>query len=388
MRDVTRRQAFGLAAGALAACAQAGCAVAPGGEGGGTEGARSVQGVEPLDSSVTSGWDSAYYTPAYGSLEEAVTASHEVAHTIEAEGMVLLANNGVLPLPEGSAVSLLGRCAEDPLFGGYGAGSVAPDAVCTGFYEGLVQAGLEVNPTVHEWLSAHAQDRPRGGIQTLDVRATTTYYIGELPWSSYPEDVRESVSGTVAVVVLGRASGEGYDLSLDLNASLADERFSSFVPNEETANYAEEQHSLQLTTEELGLIAGAREAADHVVVLLNTGTTLEVGPLVEEGSPYQVDALLHVGFPGAVGAEVVGESSAGDGTPAAGPATSGHETCALPQASTPWASIATPTFTTSTPATQRPATARALWSTSRASTLAIDTSRRPPQWGQSTTTAP
>lgn len=112
----------------------------------------------------------------------------------------------------------------------------------------------------------------------------------------------------------GRA-GEGYDLSLDLNASLADERFSSFVPNEETANYAEGQHSLQLTTEELGLVAGAREVADHVVVLLNTGTTLEVGPLVEDGSPYQVDALLHVGFPGAVGAEVVGDVLCGRRNP-------------------------------------------------------------------------
>lgn len=316
MRDVTRRQALGFAASALAAFAQAGCAATQPQEGGeGAEKVRSVQSVEALDASVTAGWNSAYYTPAYGSLDEAVLASHEVARTIEAEGVVLLANNGVLPLTEGCAVSLLGRSAEDPLFGGYGAGSVAADAVCTGFYDGLVEGGLEVNPTVHEWLSAHAQDRPRGGIQTLDVRATTTYYIGELPWSSYPEDVRASVSETVAVVVLGRASGEGYDLSLDLNAALADERFSSFVPNEETANYAEGQHSLQLTAEELSLIAGAREIADHVVVLLNTGTTLEVGPLVEEGSPYQVDALLHVGFPGAVGAEVVGELLCGRRNP-------------------------------------------------------------------------
>ncbi|KUH59207.1 hypothetical protein AUL39_02425 [Tractidigestivibacter scatoligenes] len=316
MRDVTRRQALGLAVGALAAIAQAGCATTPSQDGGDdTEKVHGVQSVEALDPNVTAEWDSAYYTPAYASLDEAVLASHEVARTIEAEGMVLLANNGVLPLPEGCAVSLLGRCAEDPLFGGYGAGSVAPDAVCTGFYDGLAGAGLEVNPTVHEWLSAHVQDRPRGGIHTLDVRATTTYYIGELPWSSYPEDVRASVSGTVAVVVLGRASGEGYDLSLDLNASLADERFSSFVPNEETASYAEGQHSLQLTSEELGLVAGAREAADHVVVLLNTGTTLEVGPLVEDGSPYQVDALLHVGFPGAVGAEVVGDVLCGRRNP-------------------------------------------------------------------------
>lgn len=316
MRDVTRRQALGFAASALAAFAQAGCAATQPQDGGeGAEKVRSVQSVEALDDSVTAGWNSAYYTPAYGSLDEAVFASHEVARTIEAEGVVLLANNGVLPLPEGCAVSLLGRSAEDPLFGGYGAGSVASDAVCTGFYDGLVEAGLEVNPTVHEWLSAHAQDRPRGGIQTLDVRATTTYYIGELPWSSYPENVRASVSETVAVVVLGRASGEGYDLSLDLNAALVDERFSSFVPNEETANYAEGQHSLQLTAEELSLIAGARETADHVVVLLNMGTTLEVGPLVEEGSPYQVDALLHVGFPGAVGAEVVGELLCGRRNP-------------------------------------------------------------------------
>ena len=125
MRDVTRRQALGLAAGALAAIAQAGCATTPSQDGGDdTEKDRSVKGIEALDPSVAAGWDSAYYTPAYASLDEAVLASHEVARTIEAEGMVLLANNGVLPLPEGCAVSLLGRCAEDPLFGGYGAGSV------------------------------------------------------------------------------------------------------------------------------------------------------------------------------------------------------------------------------------------------------------------------
>lgn len=91
MRDVTRRQALGLAAGALAAFAQAGCAAASSqGEGEGAEKVHSVQSIEALDPSVTAQWDSAYYTPTYASLEEAVLASHEVARTIEAEGMVLL----------------------------------------------------------------------------------------------------------------------------------------------------------------------------------------------------------------------------------------------------------------------------------------------------------
>ena len=86
MRDVTRRQAFGLAAaGALAAVAQAGCAATSTQDGGdGAEASHSVQSVEALDPGTTDGWDSAYYTPAYGSLEEAVAASHEVARTIEA----------------------------------------------------------------------------------------------------------------------------------------------------------------------------------------------------------------------------------------------------------------------------------------------------------------
>ena len=63
MRDVTRRQALGLAAGALAAFAQAGCAAASSqGEGEGAEKVHSVQSIEALDPSVTAQWDSAYYT--------------------------------------------------------------------------------------------------------------------------------------------------------------------------------------------------------------------------------------------------------------------------------------------------------------------------------------
>ncbi|MDO5107605.1 MAG: hypothetical protein Q4D39_04950, partial [Coriobacteriaceae bacterium] len=126
-RALTRREALAFAA--AGTLALAGC-----GEGSGT-GADPVDGPEPAPSPATitpvdpSGWDAQYYAPAYASGEEARAAAEEVARRVEAEGIVLLKNDGgALPLPAGTRVSLLGRSAADTIFGGTGAAGIATDA--------------------------------------------------------------------------------------------------------------------------------------------------------------------------------------------------------------------------------------------------------------------
>jgi len=268
--------------------------------------------ITPVDSST---WDATYYQPKYTSQDEARAAGEEVARRIEAEGIVLLRNVGnVLPLAPGTSVSLLGRSAADTVFGGTGAAGI-DFAACTSLRDGLVQSGLAVNDVAYDWIASVAQDYPRGSVGQLDRPETVSHYIGEIPWADYPAEVIDSLAGSIGIVVLGRPGAEGDDLSRDLLADLDDPELAAFTPNRETENYVPGQHQLELSREELELIAGAKASCDQVVVLLNVATTLEVGPLVEEGGAYEVPAIVEIGFPGAVGALAVGDVLVGAANP-------------------------------------------------------------------------
>ena len=304
--NITRREAL-LVGAAIASSALAACS----GDAGGDVVATSDDGapdllVASLDPKSTADWDAQYYQPAYDSPAEAAEAARAVAEEVEEGGIVLLKNDGTLPLPAGAAVSLLGRSSVDTLYGGLGAGAVPADTPCTSIYDGLVAAGLVPDPAMRDWIVTHAANYPRTSVTTMDLRDVTTFYIGEIPWEDYPEELKARLAGTPAVVVIGRESGESFDLSRDLGQELADPRYESFVPNRETARYQPGQHSLQLSAEERDLIAAAKASCASVTVLVNSGTPLELGELVEPGGPLEVNAILHVGFPGAVGANAIG----------------------------------------------------------------------------------
>lgn len=327
--SVTRREAL-LAAGAgAAAIATAGCG-APGQQGAAGKEPQ-VESVEPLGD--TSGWDAAFYEPAYGSVEEARVAAEAVAEEVEAGGIVLLRNEGgTLPLASGTRVSLLGRGTADPVYDGTGAAFIDLTHAVD-LRSACVAAGLSVNDAAFDFLAAEAPNRPRAAIGTLDAPETVSCYLGEIPWSAYPQDVRQSMEGTVGVVVISRPSGEGADLSQDLLGSLESGVSQTFLPNDETTNYVPGQHQLELCAEELELLAEVKARCLKLVVLLNVATTMEVGPLVEPGGPCEADAILEIGFPGESGLYAVARALVGGVNP------SGH-TCDL------WAAdlSATPSF--------------------------------------------
>lgn len=312
-RSITRREALSRMGAAGLALAVAGCSSAQDEEGQEVTGeAAHEASIEPLGD--TRGWDSAYYVPAHASSEEAAAAGEEVAERLEAGGIVLLRNEGVLPLAAGTRVSLLGRGAVDTVLGGTGAALIDMTSA-VGLAAACEEAGLTVNETALEWLSSVYEEYPRATIGALDQPETVSHYIGEVPWEAYPDEVRATLAGTVGVVVISRPSGEGADLSQDLLASLASGVSETFVANDETTRYEAGQHQLELCAEERELLAAAREACDALVVLLNVATTMEVGPLVEPGGPCEADAILEIGFPGTVGLRSVARALIGELNP-------------------------------------------------------------------------
>jgi beta-glucosidase len=78
-------------------------------------------------------------TPKDGTFD--VEAHHELAHQIATEGMVLLKNNGLLPLKDPGHIAVIGRSAENAHFQGGGSSHINPTKVAVPFKELKAQAG-------------------------------------------------------------------------------------------------------------------------------------------------------------------------------------------------------------------------------------------------------
>ena len=252
-------------------------------------------------------WDTTYYDQQYRGRGRATEDAMALVTEIEAEGIVLLKNDGALPLAQGAEVSLLGRYAADPVYGGAGSGTVDPND-CVTLHDGIANAGLAVNETAFSWIAENYASYPKADI-TMDNPATATYYIGEIPWSAYSAEAQASIAGTTALVVIGRGGGEGGDLSPDLLGALNDGGHAAFTANDETATYVEGQHQLELCQSERELIAAAKAACGRVIVLYNGSTPFELAPLMS--GELEVDAILGIGSLGASGATAVGQALTG-----------------------------------------------------------------------------
>ena len=100
----------------------------------------------------TEDWDTNYYSPKFSTKEEAVENGENVTRELSEEGFVLLKNNGVLPLRDASetTISLIGRGAVDPLYGGSGSGNVDVSTAASP-YTGLEQAGFKLDDASYNY---------------------------------------------------------------------------------------------------------------------------------------------------------------------------------------------------------------------------------------------
>ena len=161
----------------------------------------------------TESWDTQYAKSDYASADETNAAAADMVVELEQEGIVLMKNNGALPLDlsSESKVTLLGRDAADPVYGGSGSGSVDASTAVDA-KSGLENAGFEVNGTVYDLLSAYASDssHPKANI-VMDKPDESSYYIGEMPVENYTDEAVASFASYngAAIVMIGRGGGEG-----------------------------------------------------------------------------------------------------------------------------------------------------------------------------------
>ena len=99
-----------------------------------------------------------------------------------------------------------------------------------------------------------------------------------------------------AIVVFGRAGGEGADMPMDMAAY---------------EGGTEGRHYMELTENEEAMFDMVKENFEKVIVLINSSSPMELGFLENE----KVDAAMWIGGPGSVGLQGVANALCGEVNP-------------------------------------------------------------------------
>ena len=185
-----------------------------------------------------------------------------LARQAAAEGCVLLKNDGTLPLNKETPVAVFGRCQLDWFYVGYGSGGDVHPPYRVNLMEGLKNAGVPVDEPLAQvyaaWCSHPDHEAYHG-------------WWGHWPMShpEMPLDqnlvTEAAVRCGTAIVVIGRAAGE--------------DRENTLTPG-----------SYYLTEAERAMLNAITAAFKNTVVVMNTGSIMDMAWTLEYGS--KLSAIL------------------------------------------------------------------------------------------------
>ena len=144
--------------------------------------------------------------------DETIAASKEVIKKVGEEGIVLMKNDGLLPLSGGN-INVFGWGSTNPILGGTGSGS-SDGSSAVGILQSLADAGFTTNADLTQLYTDYRADRPVVAMQNQD------WTLPEPTADAYTDAVMSQAKGfsDTAVIVISRSGGEGADLPTDMNA--------------------------------------------------------------------------------------------------------------------------------------------------------------------------
>ncbi len=227
------------------------------------------------------------------SVEEATQQAMDVSARVEAEGAVLLKNDGALPLA-GKKVNVFGISSQKLVYGGSGSGASDESDNVT-LAQGLSEAGIEVNADLQAFYQEHLPEQKKTNIFSL---TGGDYNIYEPDVSAYSDELLSGAKqfSSTAIFVVSRSGGEGGDLPIDMAGYEGGDAG---------------KHYLELQDSERALLDLVKSNFDEVIVLVNSSNAMELGFVDDDA----VDACLWIGGPGAAGCRAVGQILAGETNP-------------------------------------------------------------------------
>ena len=246
-----------------------------------------------------------YYVSDYENKTEVLAAANALNEEIVGEGAVLMKNTGALPLAAHSRISVFGKNSAGPVYGGSGTSASDTDKAVT-LYDGLENAGFILNPELCDFYESESRSGKGGGYDyTGEIPAGIG--TGETPQDKYTAELWDSCAeySDAAVVVFSRVCGEGYDLPRTMKTSYGEDAVAIDGANAD-------DHYLQLDNNERALFDAVRLRFDHIIVLINSASPMELGEL--ENDP-DIDGILWIGTPGGTGFAAIGRILNGEVNP-------------------------------------------------------------------------
>lgn len=227
--------------------------------------------------------------------EETVEGSYNVIEEVGKEGLVLLKNDGLLPLDTSvSKLNVFGWTSTNTVFSGTGssaAGELNADPVS--ILDSLHAAGFETNAELSDMYAAYRGDRPAITMNNQDwtlPEPTMDYYTDSIM------DNAKAFSDT-AMLVIGRSGGENADLPSDMNAVIhgtydisTNEAYvmsdavnqygyfkGHYTNNGDYDDFEPGEHYLELSVTEEKLVELVTSNFENVIVLINANNAMELG---------------------------------------------------------------------------------------------------------------
>ena len=233
--------------------------------------------------------------------EEHAAEATELVEDMADEGIVLLDNDGTLPLAKNSKLNVFGWASTNPCYGGTGSGSLSDAYPTVTLLEGLTNAGFELNTELSDFYTAYRVDRPVVGMWSQD------WTLPEPEASQYSDEMMENAKAfsDTAMVVITRVGGEGADLPTDVSQVTYDagHSYNDFEAGE---------HYLQLSKTEKDMVDLVTSNFDNVIVVYNGANAMELG-WVKDYS--QIKSVIWCAGTGQSGFNSLGSILCGDVNP-------------------------------------------------------------------------
>ncbi len=259
--------------------------------------------------------------------DDVVANSLAVVQETGEEGMVLLKNDGLLPLgSDVSALNVFGWASAHPVFSGTGSAASGDASIPqTDIITSLNEAGFSTNETLTKMYADYGKDY-WGGDRPVINMTTQDWSLPEPTAEYYTSGVMSSATAfsDTAVIVIARSGGENADLPSDMKAvidgtfdvtltgavqeSVAHNynstRATFYNNTKEYDEFSEGDHYLQLSQSEKNLVDTVCSSFDKVIVVINANNVMELG-WVEDYE--QIGAVILAPGTGASGMKALGE---------------------------------------------------------------------------------
>ena len=247
--------------------------------------------------------------------DETAASANELCQTIAEEGIVLVKNEGALPLSN-TKLNVFGWSSTNPVYGGTGSGGLSESYPTVSLLEGLSNAGIEYNTAISDFYTEFRDSRPTVGMWGQD------WTIPEPTMEEYDaagifENAKEY--SDTALIVISRSGGEGADLPTSYDGEDTFEEGGTWgASGVRLSSQADDldasKHYLELSNREIAMVERVTSEFDNVIVVINAANAMELGWLDQYDS---IKGALVMAGPGQTGFNALGEILMGNVNPSA-----------------------------------------------------------------------